>query len=252
MISNPVFPPPASNRKEVIQCVKRLLLSHEEYLVSPECKGGDGAPGKMLELLCGARGLNRPMRDVCNLELKYKYGKSNLTLFHKDPVGGQAAFWPWVLSYGKLHDDNSMSFRCTVGRRSKKFRVVLSSGNLVLRPCDESDTREVYWDGNTLKNVASEKLQDILLVNGKVRKDGENRFMTFDSALHLTGFMIDEFFNNIASHYIVLEFDACNNSNPQDPPKRNHGTKFRMNPKHVKYVWNKVETHETIDHWVRR
>jgi hypothetical protein len=264
MIDNPEFPDLPKSEKEVYERVANLIDSGEEYLIPPWCKGGTGAPGNMLEAQCGSQGGNGDIFDAARTELKFKYGQSLLTLMHKKlcsvdcPEGGDAAVVPFVKRYGRIDKEGRLSFRHTVGRRSKKFRVARARQTVIIRPLDETDKHEVYWNDDDLINAVCSKFRNTVLVFGKVRKVGDKKYIKYNSALHLTKLKSTDFLNAIGGQYVIPDFDMREkHPGSVDNEKgalRDHGTKLRMKIRpnfllHAQEIWGVVETHETIKKW---
>lgn len=227
------------SKKDVKQRVKALIASGEEYQILPECGKGTGAPGIMLELLCGSEGGNKAIADAVGIELKYKANRGSLlTLFHKDVEGGAEAFLPFLQTFGYIDKQGRKALRHTITSASR-FRIARENGNVIVRSRG-NESLEVYWRESVLVTTACQKLNDVLLVFGAKRSHGDDKYVRFLKALHLTNFRSTDFLNAIGGQYVVVDFDA-REKEPGATVLRNHGTKFRMDIQDVTRLWDDVE-----------
>jgi len=242
MITLPESP---KSKKELFGRLKNIIGN--EYEILPECKGGSGAPGRMLELLLGSEGRSKNIADSVGTEIKFKTAAPTLlTLFHKEVDGGDKVLSPFVHEFGKMDDEGRISFRNTV-RNSETFRVVRQSGKVIVRAKSDKE-KEVSWSEDVLVNAASKKLADLVLVSGTTETRDGIKFVKFVSALRLTKLKITDFLNAIAGGYVVVDFDARQKL-PGSKTLRNHGTKFRMKIDDVAEVWGMIQDHSDIDRW---
>jgi hypothetical protein len=243
-----ILPSSPKSKKELFTRLKSVLGN--EYEILPQCKGGSGAPGMMLELLLGSEGRSKNIADSVGTEIKFKTeAPTLLTLFHKEIDGGSKALANFVLGYGKVDEEGRVSFRNTV-RNSEIFRVVRQEGRVIVRAKNDR-SKEVFWSENVLVNAASKKLNDLVLVSGSVESRNGVRFVKFNSATRLTNLKITDFLNAITGGYVVVDFDA-RQKEPGSKTLRNHGTKFRMKTEDIGEVWGTIQKDSEIDRWPTR
>ena len=236
--------------------------------------GNDGSAGNTLEDLLGIEENNLKIPDWGDIELKTrkKDSQSLITLKHMEPKPD--AYVPKLVkslgwkhkNAGTKYGDNEMSFRSTT--RSdfsvRGFAVSLDQDkvNFVFDPNKVSRTKKdktniydtygdwlddvlnrspnyteffpIYWDREDLETQLRDKLEKTLFVTCKTKKDGAIRSFFYDNAVLLSGFDKDKIDTLFQSNALVVDFDARTN--------HNHGTKFRVDLKHLPDLFNKSES----------
>jgi hypothetical protein len=227
-------------------CTLGTLIGNE-YLLLPECKGGPGASGRMVEALLGSEGRSHPFANVIGVETKTTAGKCRITLFHKHPDGGVEALRPWLMKYGRVKD-GLRSWHHTVSAQQKLVYTKRSETHLIVE--DKRDRSFVSWSLDNLTNAAS-KLKDTVLILTSVRTDSAGlRYVHIREARHLTAFHIREFANVVASYDVIIEFDTHERADSDS--LRDRGPKFRLNPNKLDVLWGRIEGHQTIATWAKR
>jgi hypothetical protein len=229
------------SKKELFERIATLVGTGKLLEIPPDCGKGTGAPGHFLEKLLGSDGSNKAIADTVGVEVKFHSSAGCLlTLLHKEVHGGNTAILPMVRKFGSKNKDGLLSFRCTV-TDSSPFRVARSDGKVIIRPkTKKRGYPEVFWYENDLLTPAVAKLRHVVLVHGQVKKDGNVRFVRYDSAQSLTDFNSTDFLNAIGGKYILVEFDT-REKEAGGSVLRNHGTKLRMKVEDVEKIWKTVE-----------
>lgn len=196
--------------------------------------GGNGGPGRMLEDLLGIAENNADSPDLADWEVKFHGGKSLLTLFHKEPqprgvINKMVDFYGWDDGQGRI------SFRHTISSRSPRgFVVENTSDRIVIRNENSPEGPEAHWLHNTLFNAYSAKLRRLIVVDGEVESDP--RRVTFKTATAYWEPDVVNLSKAIANGTFYVDFDA-RTKGARGSAIRNHGTKFRINPKDLKSVY---------------
>jgi MvaI/BcnI restriction endonuclease family len=88
--------------------------------------------------------------------------------------------------------------------------------------------------------AATTKLESVIFVCGKTRKVNDERYVQYGSAHILSDLRRAHFLDLIAAYKIVIDFDVREQTGL---PLRDHGTKFRLNPRHVDIndIWQKIQ-----------
>jgi len=225
---------PPKTKKELVKRVTALIGTEEWIEIPPTTKGGTGAVGNFLQDLLGANGSNKAIPDATGVEMKFHSGGNLLTLLHHDPEGGVESIRPMLEKYG-LKRPYGLSFRHTVTDTSPHLRVARSGGNIFIRPKDGVGP-SVYWTENDFLGKATTKLSDVILVQGKTKKEGDKRLVRFDSAINLTEFKTADFLNAVGGKYVLIEFGAREQL-PETSALRNRGTKLRMKLCDLNEIW---------------
>jgi MvaI/BcnI restriction endonuclease family len=232
------LPSPPKTKKELLARIRPLVGTGEWILIPPATTGGTGSPGNYLQQLLGADGSNKAIPDATGVEVKWHSGGGLLTLQHHDPEGGVEAIRPMLEKFGKRRK-YGLSFRHTVSDTSN-LKVTRSEGKIFVRPKIGPPEPSVYWTESDFLQRATTKLADLILVQGKIKKEGGLRFMRIDSALNLTKFKAADFLNAVGGRYILIEFGAREQL-PETKSLRNRGTKLRMKLCDLGEIWEKIE-----------
>lgn len=225
-----------SNKKDLWQRLRDIIaLGWTEMPAGVARYNGTGGPGNYLEDLMGLTVGNQDIADCIGWEVKYYTPATNLiTLFHKEPTP-EGVMRYMVSKYGWKDDEGRLSFRHTIQGRSDRFQVFDDAGSIVVRRRGGNGLVPT-WTHDTLLNIAGGKLRRLLLVQGQ--KDGRNvRFDMIDAFenLHLTLLIAEMVMGTIAVDFDVREAKAGSVG------LRNHGTKFRVAPRHVCRLYLKKE-----------
>lgn len=229
--------PPPKTKKELIARVRAIVGTGEWREIPATTTGGTGSPGNYLQELLGANGSNKAIPDATGVEVKWHSGSGLLTLQHHDPEGGVEAIRPMLKKFGKPRK-YGLSFRHTVSDTSL-LRVTRSMGKIFVRPKTGSEP-SVYWTEDDFLAKATTKLSDVILVQGKVKKEGNKRFIRIDSALNLMKFKAADFLNAVGGRFILIEFGAREQL-PESTSLRNRGTKLRMKLCDLSEIWGQIE-----------
>lgn len=208
--------------------------------IPPEKKfNGNAAPGDYLEHLLGGKKNNRDSPDLNDWEVKFHGGTALLTMFHKEPQP-RGVMKYMVHEHGWLDELDRMSFRHTIkGKSERGFYVVNMPDRIVIR-YKNKDTVVPYWLHNTLLNAAGAKLRRLILVEGELKAvitdKGLTKRVIYKKATAYWDFKLNGFFQAMVDGKVLIDFDA-RTKGEAGTTLRNHGTKFRINIKDLKAIY---------------
>lgn len=189
---------------------------------------GNAAPGDFLEYLLGGQRNNRDSPDLLDWEVKFHGGTALLTLFHKDPEP-RGVLRQFIHEHGWDDGQGRISFRHTLGGESERgFYVANENNRIIVRHRTKDNTNVPHWEHDTLLNAGGAKLRRLILVSGTY--DKHRRRVKYESAIGYWDFQLTNLFRSMESGIVKIDFDARTKGGP-GTAIRNHGTKFRINPK---------------------
>lgn len=234
----------------------------------------DGAVGNTLEDLLGIPENNLPIPNAAEWELKAQRSQtaSLLTLFHLEP-SPQAMkvvttcllpLYGWrSKGAGTKYPIDEKSFRATIRTtefldRGIKLRVNEQERRIeVAFDSSVTDARHSawlksvrervghignfdvvpYWGFDDLFHHAGTKLKNCFYVRADVKREGKgsNRktYFWYNYVLQLSHFDQDKFIDAVRQGKVYVDFDARTH--------HNHGTKFRINYKHIPDLYRDVQ-----------
>jgi len=227
--------------------------------------GNDGGAGNTIEDLLGIEENNLPLPNAAEWELKtQKTNTSSLvTLFHLEPSPRVMRLVPSLLlpnygwkhkGAGKKYGEAEMSFRQTifgVKGTDRGFKIVVDYDErkvLISFDSTKVDIRhkewlsdvdnkvglgelsvQPYWGFDDLIHKAGTKLHNCFFVEADVKKktvSGKKiEFYHYVNIYMLQGLNVEKFVHSLNEGTIVVDFDARTG--------HNHGTKFRLQSKHL-------------------
>ena len=239
--------------------------------------GNAGSAGNTLEDLLGVEENNLKIADLGKYELKTHDNATSslLTLLHREPK--PRASVPKLLKAlgwrheqaGLKYDDDERSFRSTTRARvssdrglvvdfcSRENRIEFSfQPSEVARDkidktkvyatygdwADDVEKRTnpsykeifpIYWEADVLANAIKTKLDHTLLTFYDSRGEDGNREFRFTSVVLLSGVKVEMIETLFEEHALYVDFDARTG--------HNHGTKIRIDMKHVSRLFAKFE-----------
>ncbi len=198
---------------------------------------GSGAPGDHLEKLLGLKTSNVDIPDAGAFELKFSRGSALITLFHKTPRP-RGSMRHVINKHGWRGRNGRPSFRHTIaGESDKGFDIVYDAGSIWVRHEEAMDIVP-HWTEDDLLNAAGRKLSRLVLVRGTVRKNPYR--VLYERAALYEQFRLSRLMRAIESGLVLVDFDAY--IRPSGAV-RDHGTKFRIDPRNIGRLY---ETHERI------
>ena len=246
-----------------------LYKWHQETRV-----GNDGSAGNTLEDLLGIEENNLRLPDWGDIELKTKGSESQslVTLMHREPnptssVPKLLISLGWKHKYaGTKYGNEEMSFRSTTRAKfsDRGFAVSLDQNkiNFVFDPDRVSRTKKdlteiydtygdwledvlnrspnyeeffpIYWDREFIENEFRNKLEKTLFITFKKKTVDTIRYFYYNNAVLLSEFNPDRIDTLFESNSLFVDFDARTN--------HNHGTKFRVDLKHLPDLFNKSKS----------
>ena len=217
--------------------IAEILTTASWELSDTPAYNGTGGPGRLLEDLLSATAGNADTPDLDGWEIKFHGGTALLTLFHKEalPVGSliyvvEHHGWP-----GKT--GTNINFRHTIsGRTSRGFYVSRETTRIVVRHDTDSNV-ELYWEYDTLLNAMTSKCRRLAVVTGAVTTTGGCRQVRFNSAYLYWEPQREQFLQAIEHGDIFIDFDA-RTTNGRGTSLRNHGTKFRVKPEYLPFIYS--------------
>jgi hypothetical protein len=211
------------------------ILSAGELAFPDTGFGGSGGPGRMLEALLDISENNADSPDLADWEVKFHGGTSLLTLFHKDPEP-RGVINKIVDHYGWPDEHGRISFRHTIKSQSTRGFIVENLDDRVqVRNQKDDAGPTAYWLHRTLANAFAAKLRRLIVVDGDVLS--KPRRVIFKSA---TAYWEPDVLNlskAIAAGTFYVDFDARTKGG-RGTSIRNHGTKFRIQPKDLEFVYS--------------
>ena len=253
-------------KEELIDQLKKIK---NEGWIKNARPGNAGGVGNTLEDLLGIEENNLPIPNASEWELKCQRGNTSAltTLFHTEPSPRAFKFVPQTLlpKYGWPHQkagskypENEMSFRQTIGGRSRSdrgFKVVIDrEQEKVLTSFDAScvdlakhtewlETVEArvglgeldpqpYWGFDDLLHKLCTKLHNCFYVKADVKRiDGEEYFH-YNKFLMLKKLTTQKFIEAIEKSNVLIDFDARTG--------HNHGTKLRLRQNKLPTLYEEV------------
>ena len=221
-----------ANKQELFQRLRDVM--QKGWYKMPASYGGTGAAGRFLENLLGKKSDSESFADTTGWEIKSYTAKTNfITLFHKE-ARPEKIMRHMVSKYGWKDKQDRLSFRHTISGQSDRFRVDDDSNQIFVRPLKKNGGSP-YWTHNDLLNAAA-KLRKVVLVKAERHKQ-EVRFVQAEC---FQDFLLGFFVSELVSGTIAVDFDA-RESKPGSVGLRNHGTKFRVQPRNMCRLYAKKE-----------
>lgn len=243
-------------------------IRNRGWIPSSRNKKNAGALGNTLEDLLGIQENNLPLPNAAEWELKTQRKNTDalLTLFHMEPSSRALKIVPYLLNiYGWRHEqagnkypETERSFRQTLVYRQKtnrgfyvdiddiNKRVVV---NFSFNDIDKSLTAwknsiisrggitlnasyTPYWGFNDVFYKAGIKLRNCFYIVADEKTINNQLYFRYLDIMMLSGFSLEKFINAIKDGQILVDFDARTG--------HNHGTKFRIRPKAIPQLYEKV------------
>ncbi|MBI3501969.1 MAG: hypothetical protein HY063_09250 [Bacteroidetes bacterium] len=217
--------------------VIREIIKMESVDIPSKFKGA-GAPGDTLEHLLSLKRNNFDSPDLMDWEVKFHGGNSLLTLLHKDPQP-RGILNKVVDAFGWENEKGQISFRHTLGEKSKRGFIVSNSDNKIFVTNPKDASISPYWEHNIILNAIGAKLRRLILVHGKV--DKVNRKVVYESATAYWDINITGICEAITKGTIYIDFDA-RTTKGRGTSLRNHGTKFRININDIGLIYENSQT----------
>jgi hypothetical protein len=139
-----------------------------------------------------------------------------------------------VRKYGLTDKQGRLSFRHTIAGKSDRFKVCYDAGQIVVRPLDRKNGPVPFWLEDSILSAAGGKLRRLLLVRGQ--RQGQT--VKYDRVDCFEDLQITFFTFEIVRGTVRIDFDA-RESKPGSQGLRNHGTKFRISPDHICWIYTK-------------
>ena len=224
---------PPRTKKELFDRILEVVRGGP-YEMPTTPYSGTGAPGRYLEDLLGLQAGNQDIPDSVGWEVKYYTSKTNLvTLFHKEPKP-EGIMRYMVRKHGIKDSQGRLSFRHTIAGKSERFKVHYDAGQIIVRPLNRRNGPVPFWDEDTILSAAGGKLRRLMLVRGS--RHGQT--VKYDRVDCFEDLQISFFIFEVVRGTVRVDFDA-RESKPGSDGLRNHGTKFRVAPDHVCWLYAK-------------
>lgn len=228
--------------------------------------GNVGGVGNTLEDLLNVAENNYQLPDFGKWELKSQRADTSslLTLFHCEPKPRNARIVPRILlaKYGWPHEEagtkysiGEKSFRQTITTKSYSSRgfivklddisqqIFISFNHSMIDSCQFSDWKDSviqrvgsgelspipYWSYSDIESKLKAKLSNLMYVQAERKTVNGLEYYRYN---HIEAYMnpsIENFLNTLKEGHIYIDFDARTG--------HNHGTKFRIKPKHKKDLY---------------
>lgn len=255
--------------KELVRLLNTLVLNKWH----PEGReGNDGSAGNTLEDLLEVEENNLKIPDWGEFELKTKKVESQslVTLLHREPLPGASV--PKLLKglgwkhaeAGLKYPRNEMSFRSTTRANAfsvRGFSILLDEEKIsfvfnkekvrgsekdrtigydtygdwlddVLNRAEyDNAIFPIYWERAYIENEIRKKLDKTLFVTYKAKKIGGIKHFMYTDALLLSNFLPEKMEGLFNKNALYVDFDARTG--------HNHGTKFRVDVKYLKDLFEK-------------
>jgi hypothetical protein len=245
--------------------LKRIKEIKEMGFVQTHRKGDTGI-GKTLEDLLGITENNIAGPDFSVYELKSgrKDSPSMLTLFTKAPMPkGANKKLLEVFGYRQRKKPRDISQRKMAnyvgikieegeeeaGIEEKELHVTVdaikeNSVGLILKIADSriyianNKNVEAYYEASVLKEAFENKYAKLIYVLASRKEEDDTEFLWFDEAYLLEGFSFKRFSELVGKG--VIKLDLRIGHYPDGRP-HDHGTGFRVLPKHLPQCFKKIE-----------
>lgn len=246
-----------------------MAIRERGWILSARNKKNAGAIGNTLEDLLGIQENNLPLPNASEWELKTqrKDTTSLLTLFHLEPSPRALKIVPWLLeNYGWRHEEagnkypeTEKSFRQTLTyqqKTSRGFYIDIDNTNrrivinfsfndidanlidwkysIINRKCTILNSYYTpYWGFDDVFHKAGIKLGNCFYVTAEERYRDSHLYVRYNDIMMLSGFKIEKFIEAIKNKQLLIDFDARTG--------HNHGTKFRIKPDAIPYLYENVK-----------
>jgi hypothetical protein len=221
-----------ANKKELFERLRGVIQNG--WYDMPLDYGGTGGPGMFLENLLGKTSDNQSFSDTTGWEVKSYTEKTNLiTLFHTE-ARPEHIMRHMVSKYGWKDKQGRLSFRHTIQGKSEMFRVVDDANQIFVRPLKRNGGIPC-WTHDDLLNAAA-KLRKLLLVKAERNKQK----VRFTQAECFEDFALGFFIYELERGTIAIDFDV-REARPGSVALRNHGTKFRVQPRNMCRMYAKKQ-----------
>ena len=169
--------------------------------------------------------------------IKFGKSKSDLTLFQKKVTyGGNTLMRDLAIHCGYRRNGIHRFSHTVNGVSSRNFYVTVDDKTVSVSNASYPEIVPA-WDLKDLKKIIDADLDSIIVIFGKIRKDGKKKRIKFDVSMEYSKFRFNEFKRGLEEGWISIDFDVEITKNNS---LKDRGTEFRIKTQDMGLLYSEV------------